>query len=273
MLTSGYLNILSSLSEMEKDTIYIQELEMTLNIKDSMTIALLFSAMPKYDIDSKLHIEAGKLDLKKALEAKSLLESINKNNISYVIFIGKKADETLKLLEDKWKDKIVRDNGFSIIRQENKVLIPVERNTNLVKDLKALSTNGLTVMNIFYRYLKVYIQGKEATRYQFDDLPLIHFVNTIGFFIEEFLFGELLYYISKHKKGLEDILINNMETKFVQSLLELFNDKYFKFSLVTHKKSEDEDFNVLLDILENYAFDRVKDFSFNFVRKFIYDKD
>ena len=101
-------------------------------------------------------------------------------------------------------------------------------------------------------------------------MPFINFVNAFGYFYEEYLIGELFYYVSLIDYSIKDILINNLDSIFVQSICDILSDTNFRHCYDNYNPSDRNFFNDLIGILKTINFNQIRDLKFSFVKDYLY---
>ena len=103
-------------------------------------------------------------------------------------------------------------------------------------------------------------------------IPLIKFIQHLGFKLDDFLMGELIYKLASRNREYKDLFIENLDCKFVQSLPDLFSASYLNYYPLKNKIYNEKDLEELNQMLDEVDFDRIKDFDYRFAKAFIYEK-
>ena len=226
-MNKEFIKILKKLDELEGYEISIPELNIKTKIRDKVSTALLLLPLFKRMDTDDVTIKQKVLDKEKVLDIIELLKKISKQDINYIVIYGEGIEDVFQWVKKKWAGCFYEDEFFKIIKTQNEIYIPIKKGNYNNEDLKSLSSLGYSVTVYNGITSNYFVDGRSATFHIFKGVPFINFINRLGYHLEEYLFGELLYYISVEDKKLKDLLIDNMDTVFVNSLFSILKDSGF----------------------------------------------
>lgn len=265
-----YVYLLQKLSNNKSNKITIPELGLETTIDDEMMAALkigsLFNKVEKLE-----KYEAKKLNKEKVLKAYEIHKEMNKEKLNYICFSGKNALEAYKLFCNKYAKAIINNDLFKVIKTKNNVYVPIKPESIKRGDLEALSTSDVDINTSGLRETRSYIYGVDADYNLSIAAPMITFINEIGFFIDEYILGEALYFIEIIDPNIKELLSVNLNTKFVLSLASYLYD----YSLYLYSYSDitkDDQYKTIVDIVNDFDFKIIKDLDYIFVKEFLYEK-
>ena len=271
-MNKNFLNILSKLEDNEENKISIPELGIEVEVQDKMCTALLLSPLFKNYYYDDVFFKEKKVNKGRVLKVIELHNMMEEMKIDYICLFGHNTEKAFQFVKNKWANKFIENDVFKLIKNKHQIYIPIYKNTYTYDDLEILSTLGVTVMNLSDKLSTIFINGSKVCYSAFDSIPLINFVNSIGYFIDEYLLGELIYRISMINPDFKGILINNLNTTFVKSLSFMFIIPYSSYQDINLNLDNGSEISDLIDILNTLDFEKIKDFEYKFVRKFLYDR-
>lgn len=267
-----FLNILNKLDDNENNKISIPELGIETIVEDKMMAALLLLPLFKRSRTKDIVFQEKGFNKEKVLNVIEIYQKMNELDVDYIALFGEKVEEAYNYVKDKWENKFITNDMFRLIKKEHQIYVPIHGKGYCHEDLEALSTLGVTVMKLKDRNSTTFVKGLEVCYSPYDSVPFITFVNSMGFFIDEYLLGELLYYISTIDPAVKEIIIDNIDTVFVKSLSCMFSVPHFNYRAKSHGLDDGSEFSDLIGILKSYNFERIKNLQFSFVRRFLYEK-
>ena len=280
-MNSQFLNILNKLTELEGSKVTLKELGGEMIVTQPFATALLLSSISSFKIEGEIFYEKKPVDLDRVIKAKQFYRKLYDENIIYIGIIGDKAQLAYKHLKNKFSDCIYHDSDIKEIILKNEIYIPINQKKFLVHHIddknkgsnySNLSSLGVTVLIISTGHINIYVSGLEVTKSRFYDQSFIPFIHNVGFYLDEYYLGTLLYFISKLAPECEKIILENINSKFIQSLIS-FN--YRSRFTINHGliEGENDEFNDLVNILKLYQFNQIRNMTFSFVRGYIYGKN
>jgi hypothetical protein len=259
----------------------IPELDLSFRIANPALTALYL--LPFYDrhyieIDDDPQVE--KLNKDKIIEAMELISDMDVAELNYIVLIGRNAHNALKLLKKKYEHLIADDNKFSVITRPNEIHVPIKLGKALSEDSmllsELLSLSGVSVVNYDDTRSMVYSQGREIFM-SFTDAPgYLRFVGSLGFYIDEYLFGEFFLKVKNEREEIFELLLENLNTAFVRSLSSLFtgNHRHYQKSMKSILKGNSNyDITRLFKIIDSLGFDYIKNMEYDFVSLLLYEEE
>jgi len=282
------------------DSYYIQVLKRIDNINPKKKCFVINYTIPEFDMRfestnpaitalnllplqgegdfKKDHQFIDKLDKIKVIEALNMIKDLDESELNYIVLVGKNANKALKILKKKHSSLIADDKKFEVIIKPNEIHVPVKLGKMISDDSmflsELLSLTGVTVINYDLMRATVYSQGYESG-FSFMEAPgFIRFVASMGFYIDEYLFGQLFYEVGKRREDILNLFLDNLDTVFVKSLASLFDGNREKYDLTKYfKKYEDRNrIDLLVKIIENLGFDYIKNMEYDFVSVMLYEE-
>ncbi len=271
----GYLKLLKAVEKNKENQLTIPELDIKITNRSKAMVALFLLPLTE-DIynQERVVIERKAFNRKIVENAYNHIKYLKENMIEFLILIGSKAEEALKLFEKKYGHLIIKDDHYKIIKKNGEIFIPIQTDTINNNVLETLSKIGVTIIQSDNFALLLYHNGKNP-HIEFIDSPgFIEFTYTFGFYVDEYLFGYLLYELSLEDNKLKDALLNNLDSQFVISLADILGSGSFKVIARVRRSTgyDPDDIADLINILKNIGMDKIKDLDFNFVRMFLYEQ-
>jgi len=190
-----------------------------------------------------------------------IIENQFDNNIIYISLIGKQADEAFNALNKKYSMVIVKNEYHEPIIKNEEIYIPIINNSICDESLRILSHLNVTV-TIYTGVERIsYFLGEQRSVVRTDALTLTAFVTSRGFFIDEYLYGQIIYYLDRKDPNLAKKILNNLSSKFAQSLIKMHEVENF----ATDVKSIEDRAEKLGEVLEKVDFELIKDKDYEFV--------
>jgi len=273
-MDAQYYEILKKISKSEEKIHYsIPEFGMEFETVNPAITALYLFPMAIFPTEEgKRRVD--KLDRTKVIEAMEMIDGLYEAGLTYIVLVGKDAQKALKILKKKYSSIIADDDKFKVIIKPNEIHIPIKM-LNIADDTsfylsEILSLFGVTVIHYDSFTVTVYYRGEKVIA-SFTEIPgFIRFVASYGFYIDEYLYGQLFSTIGGDRKDIVELLLNNLDCPFVRSLSSIiFYDQDSK------NHFQDNDYynvKVLVDIIDQMDFNFIKNFEYDFVSVMLYEK-
>ena len=200
-----------------------------------------------------------------------IIEKIDKTRngkIHYIGIYGQSAKEAFHHLISKFGEHILDTKDFHVVDNDDFVLCPIREEKYKEEDMQALSSLGASIIVFSGDYNEIYSHGHRLSSVQFEGLAYIAYANSLGWLVQDYVFAEMMCAIRKKSVISYDVILSNTNSKFVQSLIDIMGEPYFRELMDVFY--EDSDINILCKIIENYDFNQIKDYPFNFVKRYIY---
>jgi len=269
-MNQEFLKILRLLDENDIPRITIPEINWKGIVIDKFMGALMLSSVFGYSEVNPNAYKPKIFDKEKVMKAYEFTKRCNENDIAYLGISGKRAEEAKEHAKKTLGNNVVIDAIYREIKLESQFFLPVKKRALHLEQMKSLSTLGVTVISYRPNATVVYSDGFKIENSREGVMPFIDYVNACGYFYEEYLLGELIYFLSLVDSSIKDILFNNINSVFIQSLTSLFEDMGFKRHYLQYDPNERNNFNDLIGILRQIDFQKIKNYKFSFVRDYLY---
>lgn len=274
-MNNNILTLTRKLLNKKTQSLTIPEIGVKLIVDSPLLIATMLQPF----IDDLQEEETDQIDEKQFDEniikqAIKKIRDIETDHVVFLVLIGTNIVETYGFVKSKWKNKIIDNNKFKPIFKDNEIILPVKSNTIRNNDIKALSLSGTTIYKVSKLRTAVFSNGKVIEIYTINDQGLFHLINSLGYFLDEFVLAALILRISGIAPNLKKVLLENINTTFVNSLVAHTDiENYYPFK--GYKSKIPSSFlKTAIDILTTIPFARIKDYNYEFVSAFMYeDKD
>jgi len=276
-MDATYRNILRNLSNNNIEKLTIPELGLIYSSSNMALTALYLMPFCRRNLPEVDETYVENLNKEKVIEAMNLIKDMDESEINYIVIIGRNAHNALNVLKKKYSDIIANDDKFSVIANPNEIHVPIKMGKVLSDDStmlsELLSLTGVTVINYDESKARVYCQGEKITMEYIDAPGYIRFVGSLGFYIDEYLFGEFFYKISKLREDIYELLLANLDTLFVRSLNNIFYDNHDRNRRFSKrlKNNPNYDLNRLFAIIDAFGINHIKNMEYEFVSVMLYE--
>jgi len=235
----------------------------------SIEVAAIF--MPFFDGYEEKEVinKDAALSMDLILEAIDSFEECENNGLARYVVIG---DDVTKLYENQKayiEERAYQSNRFPIITDKHHIYFSM-MDSILNKDYPFItSDHDVMVIKFSAHSLDIFMDGNIMANSEdiFFTQEYLSMITSSGFSLESFSLGKVLFDIKKYNQSHYTTLLNNLESRFVRSLITPFSNMAFDYILIPSNEKDNMDF--LKDILDLFNFDVIKDYTFSFVRKFM----
>lgn len=277
-MDDNYYEIMKIINQSQNPNHYsIPEFGMEFESDNPAITALYLMPMVKLDLAGKRQI-VEKIDKTKVVEAMNLITDLHEGGLTYIVIVGKNANRALKYLKKKHSSLIADDDKLKVIIKHNEIHVPIKLGPEVTGDSlflsKILSFSDVTVINYDDFSAVVFSRGEKVSFNIIEAPGFIRFVSTLGFYIDEYLLGELLSAISRERKDISELFLNNLDTAFVKSLCNFIEMHQENYGMKKHYYKNRDNLNLeqLFNIVDTMGFEYIKNMNYDFVSVMLYEE-
>jgi len=266
-MNSVYLKLVKLLTEKKPVTLTVPELNIRLSDFSYADLAIALKDFVDESTLKSMDFIPYHIDVEKVKNALNIIRYKKKNKMKTIVLTGSKKREVFSEIKKKYENEIVETKLIRTAITDSHVLFTINISKLDQDFFPALLSTGITVKVIEDDYISCLSDAIKETRVCIEMQGFENYVNSMGYFIDEYIMALIIDGLEQINSKNAQIVFDHMDSKFVLSLSAIYLSK----SGIQEQEIGNE-IKILGEILEEIPFDRINDYSYVFVKEFMYGK-
>ncbi|MDD3123120.1 MAG: hypothetical protein PHC62_06395 [Candidatus Izemoplasmatales bacterium] len=264
-MKEAYLKLLKRLKDKNVDIVTIPELDIELKIHSLNNFALMLNDFVIEESLDDIKFEISTLDKEIVMKAYEMIKYKIDNSITSIVLIGNEKEEAFKAIQKRLE--LIDNDIIKTIHAVDHILVNYKTQKDNKDFLESLSSIHVTIIE-FTEETSIVYQDNLPNLFNIHEAPAFeNFVNTIGYFIDEYLMAQILHEISMIDSECADTLLENLNSRFVLSLPNYIQTNDYGLNQYTNPNLTDK----IIEIVKSIPFERIENYDYSFVETFLYD--